>query len=274
MIRAWFGIDHDPFSVTQVKLLPQQQDVFETIKVHSQQGGLCLIMGEPGTGKSIIKEAIKQSADKRTIIVTVNRTMHTYSNTLKILCAAFSIGQEGHHVRCEKRLIEEAFTLNRDGKSLITIIDEAHLMDIEVLRKLRLLFDEFPKNHNLILIGQSQLLANMSLRVNEDIKSRITFSTAMLKLNPDDMEKFILTQLDNVALGHNTFSDDALALIVRSADGVLRRCRNLCLSCLLEAVRARVKTIGIDIVNRVLIQPHWRNDYDLVTEHGRNMEAL
>ena len=35
----------------------------------------------------------------------------------------------------------------------------------------------------------------------------------------------------------STFTDDALSLIVRSSEGVLRRARNLCLSALLEAVR-------------------------------------
>ena len=263
MIRAWFGVADDPFSLENIVLLAQQQEIYDTLKVHSQQGGLCLVMGEPGTGKSVIKETIRQKVDKRTVVVSVNRTMHTYTNTLKILCNAFLIDLDGVHVRCEKRLIDAAYTCNRDGKSIITIIDEAHLMDVDVLRKLRLMFDEFPKNHNIILFGQSNLLAQMSLRVNDDIKSRITFSATLLKINPDDMEKFILGQLDKAGLGHNTFSDDAVALIVRSADGYLRRCRNLCISCLIEAVRARTKTITIDIVNKVLIQPHWRNDYDL-----------
>ncbi|MDX1930936.1 MAG: integrase core domain-containing protein, partial [Pirellulaceae bacterium] len=37
-------------------------------------------------------------------------------------------------------------------------------------------------------------------------------------------------------------------------DGVLRRCRNLCLSAMLEAVRASAgRTIDIDVVNRVLL---------------------
>jgi MSHA biogenesis protein MshM len=263
MIRAWFGLELDPFSIDHLTLLPHQQEIFDTIKVHSQQGGLCLIMGEPGTGKSVIKEVIRQKADKRTIIVSVNRTMHTYTNTLKILCNAFLIDLDGVHVRCEKRLIDAAFSANREGKSVITIIDEAHLMDVDVMRKLRLMFDEFPKNHNIILFGQTSMLTQLSLRVNDDIKSRITFSATLLRLNPDDMEKFILRELDNVSLGHNTFSQDALSLIVRSADGYLRRCRNLCISCLIEAVRARVKTINLDIVNKVLIQPHWRNEYDL-----------
>ena len=263
MIRAWFGISHDPFSLDAIELLPMQQDIYDTLKVHCQQGGLCLVMGEPGSGKSVIKETIKQKADKRMVVVSVNRTMHTYSNTLKILCDAFQIDHDGSHVKCEKRLIEQAYAFNREGKTLATIIDESHLLDIEVLRKLRLMFEDFPKNHNLILFGQCELLSRMSLKVNDDIKSRITYSTTLFKLNLDDMEQFILAQLDKTGLGHNTFTEDAIGLIVRSADGIMRRARNLCLSCMLEAVRARTKNIGIDIVNKVLIQPHWRNEYDL-----------
>ena len=45
-------------------------------------------------------------------------------------------------------------------------------------------------------------------------------------------------------------------------DGILRKAKNLCLSCMVEAVRSRKKTIDIDNVNRVLIQPHWRIDKD------------
>lgn len=85
----------------------------------------------------------------------------------------------------------------------------------------------------------------------------------MRRINPDDMHKFILSQLDRIKLGHNTFTEDAIDLIVRSSDGILRKARNLCLSCMLEAVRLRNKTIGLENVNRVLIQPHWRKDCDL-----------
>ncbi|MBN1984337.1 MAG: hypothetical protein JW795_22625, partial [Chitinivibrionales bacterium] len=93
--------------------------------------------------------------------------------------------------------------------------------------------------------------------------SRVTYSATMLTLNPDDRETVILAQLDTAGLGHNTFTEQALALIIRSADGFLRRVRNLCLSCLLEALRALSRSIDIEIVNKVLIQPHWRNDFDL-----------
>lgn len=263
MIRSYFGIETNPFNTEQVTLLQQQQEVFDILKVHSMQGGLCLLMGDPGTGKTIIKEAIKNSKDKRMVTVTIARTLHTYISTVKILCQAFNIDFEGSYFKCEKRLIEEAYTLNRQGKMLVTIIDDAHLMEIENLRRLRLLFEDFPKNHNIILVGQPELLSNMSLKVHQDIKSRVTYSAILKKLNPDDVKEFIFSQLDRAQLAHNIFTDEALHLIIKSADGILRKVRNLCLSCLLEAVRCRKRTIDLDNVNTVLLQPHWRNEYDM-----------
>ena len=263
MIRSFYGIAENPFSTRHITLLPQQQEIHDTLRVHCQQGGLCLVLGIPGTGKSVIKEFLEQGPDKRQLVACVARTLHTYTNTVKILCNAFRIEFDGSSFKCERRLIEEAFSLNRTGKTLITIIDDAHLMDMTTLRKLRLLFEDFPKNHNLILIGQPDLLSNLALNVNQDIKSRVTYSVITKRLNPDDMQAFILAELDRIGLGHNTFTQAALDLIVRAADGVLRKTRNLCLACMLQAVRAAEKTIDIDNVNRVLIQPHWRKDVDL-----------
>ena len=199
MIRSFFGISDNPFSLESISLLPFQQEIRDILGVHSQQGGLCLIMGEPGTGKSIIKDSIVQKADKTSVVVTVGRTLHTYVTTIKMLCHAFNVEFIGDSFKCEKRLIEQAYSLNRQGKIIITIIDDAHLMDIITLRRLRLLFDDFPKNHNIILMGQVELLAYMCLKVNEDIKSRVTYSVTTPKINPDDMEDFILSQLGAVS---------------------------------------------------------------------------
>jgi len=194
---------------------------------------------------------------------SVARTLHTYTNTVKILCDAFRIDFESSAFACERRLIEQAFSLNHAGKALTTILDDAHLMDLANLRKLRLLFEDFPKNHNLVLIGRPSLLTALDLGVNQDIKSRVTYSIITKRLNADDMRDFLLRELDRVGLPHNTFTRPVVDLIVRSADGVLRQARNLCVGCLIEAVRSANKTIDIDNVNRVLGQPHWQKEADL-----------
>ena len=180
----------------------------------------------------MIEESLKKLPEKEHLVATVARALHTYTNTVKILCEAFRIEFESSAFKCE--------------------------------RKLRLLLEDFPKNHNLILIGQVELLSSLDLAIHQDIKSRITYSVVTKRLHDDVLREFIHRELERLGLAHSTFTSGATELILRTSDGVLRRCRNLCLSAMLEAVRASTgRTIDIDIVNRVLLQPHWQNQVDL-----------
>ena len=98
MIRAHFGLASNPFALEGAQLLPHQAEIFETLRVHCQQGGLCLVVGEPGTGKSMIKHALVHHDPKRLITPVVNRTLHTYHSVLRILCQAFQIDLAGSYV--------------------------------------------------------------------------------------------------------------------------------------------------------------------------------
>ena len=149
-----------------------------------------------------------------------------------------------------------------DHSILVPIIDDAHLMQTDCLRKLRLLCEDFPRSHNLVLIGQPPLLQSLALSINEEIRSRVTYSVVLPRLAPEAVEAYILAELDRCGLGHNVFTADALALIVRSGEGLLRRTKNLCLGTLIEAVRDQTRIADLKQVNRVLVQPHWRKDCD------------
>ena len=142
-------------------------------------------------------------------------------------------------------------------------------MPVDALRKLRLLLEDFPKNHNLILLGQSSFNMTLQLRVNEDIRSRITYSATLPRLANDDIADFIRGQLDLVGLPHSTFTDAATALVARSSEGVLRSVKNLCVGSMIEAVRDGTKTVDIKQVNAVLLQPHWRR-----SREGEPSEAV
>jgi type II secretory pathway predicted ATPase ExeA len=264
MIRSYFGLTVNPFTLRDIELLEHQQEVYDTLTVHFQQGGLCLVVGTPGTGKSVIKESLKRLPEKQYLVDTVARTLHTYTNTVKILCEAFRVAFETTAFKCDRRLIEQAFSHNHTGKLLVTIIDDAQLMEMENLRKLRLLFEDFPKNHILILIGHAELPTHFNLPVNQYLESRVTYSVISRRLHPASMRAFMHRELDRLGLPHSTFTEAATGLIIRSADGILRKCRNLCLATMLDAVRASSgRTMDIDLVNRVLIQIHWQKEIDI-----------
>ena len=263
MIRTYFGLTKDPFSIDDdLPLLEHQQRHFDILKVHSQQGGFCLVLGEPGTGKTILKQHLLNHNPRDWIVPVINRSLHSWHNILRLLCQAFDLEADGSDNKCEARLINEARQLNQKGKLLIPIIDDAHLVPIEALRKLRLLLEDFPKSHNLILIGQPHLNTTLQLRVNRDLKTRVTYSAKLDALNNDQLKSVILAQLDRAGLPHTTFTEEALNLIVRSSEGTLRAVKNLCLGTLIEAVRAQTKTVDLAQVNAVLMQPHWRHNIE------------
>lgn len=225
------------------------------------------MLGSPGVGKSILREHIEaMDKEKSVVVVSFSRTMHTYLNILKQLALSFKIDVPDKGL--EKALIQAAFEYIRNRKTLYTLIDEAHLLDMTALRKLRLLFDQFPKKHNLVLFGQQDLLHYLSMNVNEDIKSRITYSKNILPLSDHELEQYIIKELEAVRLGVNTYDSAATELIIRSAQGNLRLCRNLCYGSLIEACRESKRQVTISHVNNVLIQPHWRSHEELIKQQA------
>jgi len=265
MITAIHGIKKEPFNRTNLTLLRQQKEIIDIIKIHSQQGGFSVILGEPGVGKSVLREHIEAFEKERDItVVSCSRTLHTYLQILRQLAESFRIDVPNKQL--EKELIACAFNHIKERKTLYILIDEAHLLDMQVLRKLRLLFERFPKKHNLVLFGQRDLLHYLSLNVNKDIKSRITYSATIVRQNDDDMERYIVKELEAVRMGINTFNEGAIELIIRSAQGNLRLCRNLCYGSLIEAARETQKIVTIAHVNSVLVQPHWRSHEELIKQ--------
>ena len=303
MIRSHFGLDQNPFSNDTIALLPQQQEVFDTLRVHCQQGGLCVVIGDPGTGKSVIKQALIQHDPKRLIVPVVNRTLHTYPNVLRILCQAFRrrriSDRAGRLRRTEFHLREAswrppsasttdalccwfALRAKRSRRSSTTRISSTCATYADCVFSSRTSprgeTATQSKNHNLILVAQPGLLTSLALSTNEDLQSRVTYSARVAKLAPEAMRAFpkgkpvttLNTELDKVGLPHATFAPEALALIIRASEGVLRRTRNLCRATLVECVRDRTlcswfprgNAFDLKQVNRVLMQPHCREPCD------------
>lgn len=263
MIKATLGLTHEPFHRTDPPLLPQQQRIADILHIHAQHGGFAVVLGAPGVGKTVLREHLEQRAERGdAVVASLSRTLHTYLNLLAQLADALKLDAPAKQL--EAQLIQTAYAHVRERKTLYLVIDEAHLLDICALRKLRLLFERFPKKHLLVLLGQPDLLHHLALLPNADIKSRITYLATLLPLTDVDLRDWIGAELDAVRLGANTFDDAALELIARNAQGNLRLTRHLCHGSLIQACRDGKRQVSITHVNDVLIQPHWRSHEQLI----------
>lgn len=267
MIKSTFGLTKEPFYRSDVALLPQQLEAIEMIKIHAQHGGFSVIVGNPGVGKSVIRDHLERLGKERdTVVVSFTQTMHTYQPILKQLAESLQLSVA---VSCmEKELVQAAYRHVQSQKTLYIVIDEAHLLDIGILRKLRLLFERFPKKHNLVLLGHPELMFRLSMMCNEDIKSRISYSKQLLPLHDVDLTNFIITELACVGLGANTFDEAALQVVLRAVQGNLRLCRNLCYATLIAACLDHQRICTVSHVNSALQQPHWRSHEALLKQQA------
>jgi len=267
MINAHFGTTITPFEVDtnyQQSLLEHQKDCFHRIKDQAFMGGLTVLIGEPGTGKSIFKQALFELNQKQWHIIAINRSIFSWNSFLCLLCQALDIeDNNAKSVTLEKSILKVVRKLNSRGKCLIFMVDDAHLIPQELLKRIRLLLEDFPKNHNLVLIGHLELMSMLRRRDHEDILSRITNSAEFKPLSPSQTKEFIYSQLDKVQLPHSTFTFEAIDLICKISSGNLRSIKNLCVSSMVEAVRMQVHHIDHPQVNSVLNQPHWRKSSQL-----------
>ena len=269
MIKATFGLTKEPFFRTDWALLPQQLEAMEMIRIHAQHGGFSVVVGHPGLGKSVIREHLEQLGKGRdTVVVSFTQTLHTYLTILKQLAESLQLSVAMKDL--EQELIQAAYRHVQSQKTLYIVIDEAHLLDVMILRKLRLLFERFPKKHNLVLLGHPELMYRLSMMCNEDIKSRISYSKQLLPLNDEALTRFIIDELAAVGLGANTFDEAAMQVVLRAVQGNLRLCRNLCYASLVAACLDHQRICKVSHVNAALLQPHWRSHEALLKQQVKS----
>jgi MSHA biogenesis protein MshM len=267
MIKSTFGLTQEPFYRNELALLAQQSEAIDMIKIHAQHGGFSVIVGHPGVGKSVIGAHLTQLGTQRdTVVVSFTQTLHTYQPILKLLAQSMQIAATTPTKDLEGELVQAAYRHVQAHKTLYIVIDEAHLLDLAILRKLRLLFERFPKKHNLVLLGHTELMFRLSMMCNEDIKSRISYSKQILPLTDSDLHDFIIAELGYVGLGANTFDEAALHVVLRAVQGNLRLCRNLCYASLVATCLDKARICTVSHVNTALQQPHWRSHEALLKQ--------
>jgi hypothetical protein len=94
----------------------------------------------------------------------------------------------------------------------------------------------------------------------------ITYSKTIFRLNDEDLADYITRELEAVRLGVNVFDEAATELIIRSSQGNLILCRNLCYASLATCCQHQKRVVLISHVNEVLIQPHWRSHDELIKQ--------
>ncbi len=201
---------------------------------------LGVITGEVGAGKTVAVRAALAPLDtsRHTIIYLGNPAVGGRGLYAGIVTAL------GGTPRFHKAaLIPQTVDLlaaedHERGRTVVLVLDEAHLLDPGQLEELRLLTNAEMDSHSpfaCLLVGQPTLRRRIKLGTFAALDQRIALRYTITGMTPDETASYIRHHLKLAGRSDTLFSDDAVALIHQVSRGLPRAVNNLAIQSLIAA---------------------------------------
>jgi type II secretory pathway predicted ATPase ExeA len=241
MFESYFGFVKTPFSKDIAPSAIYENDslleALARLSYAVERKLICTLTAEIGMGKSLAIRKLVSSLDqsRHTCIYLSNPTIGA-RGILSDIVATFSEEPcffKSKLIRQAKDAIESEAAR---GKTIVVLIDEAHILTTDALEEIRLLtnFDmDSSQKFTLILSGQPPLAKKLRFYTLAAFEQRISLKVRLKPFNLQETAAYIKHHLNLCGRPDALFSDDAIALIHKSCQGAPRRINNLSLQALM-----------------------------------------
>lgn len=203
--------------------------------------GFIKVTGEVGTGKTLLcRKLLNEIPEHFSTAYIPNPYLppeelrHAVASELGIEHHA-QIDQHQLTREIEKRLV----SINKSGRSVVLIIDEAQALPNESMEALRLLSNletETRKLVQLVMFGQPELDERLATRELRQLRQRISFSYELETLTEDELARYVHHRLQIAGFkGPPLFQPDVIWWLHKGSRGVPRLVNILCHKMLLLA---------------------------------------
>jgi len=261
-VEGFYEFTHMPFGRDiPVEYLYKGNDADELIdrlKFAASRQLFAVVTGDSGAGKSTILRRfsgeLKGSPYKPLYIADSKLTPRSFYREL-----LNQLGLEAHFYRenAKSQLHREIRKLKEVyGISPLVIVDEAHLMDRDMLEEVRFLLNcdmDSVSPLTLILSGQTELWDKLRFKSCEAIRQRIDVQCAVNKLDRSQTAEYINAHMAYAERKSDIFLDSAVDDIFKFSGGVCRLINKCCACCLMYGAQNR-KTVIEDRTVKLVIE--------------------
>ncbi len=262
MYEAYFNLTIKPFD-----LVPNPEFMYRS-KSHKkaltyldygirERAGFILLTGTVGCGKTtIIREMLNRHYD-HIVLSKVFNTLVDSQQLLTLINDDFGIPVQGKdRITLLRDLNEFLITQYAAGNRPVLIIDEAQNLSAELLEEVRMLSNletAHTKLLQIILVGQPELRAKLSVPEMLQLRQRISINCHLSPLSRLETEEYILHRLEIAGNRHAVvFVPQALDVIYQYSRGVPRLVNIICDFLLLSAFAEETKEIGEEMTRDIV----------------------
>ena len=234
MYAAFFGLAEPPFTIT-----PDPRYLFASSRhaealAHlvygvSEAGGFIQLTGEVGTGKTTLVRSLLAREPSGVDIALVLNPRVTVPEFLLTLCEELSTPMPGSASGSVKALVDalsaHLLAAHAAGRRVAVIIDEAHLLERDVLEQVRLLTNLETSTRKLlqvILIGQPELRELLAREDLRQVAQRITGRHHLEPLSREETAAYVRHRLRVAGATREIFTPAALRELHRRSGGLPR----------------------------------------------------
>lgn len=217
---------------------------------------LGLVTGPSGVGKTIVSQLLLQGldrADAQVIMVLVTPGMGRTALLREMLREAGVTEMPTRYHDLLELLQGTMIELNRQGKRLVAIVDEAHFLSSEALHILRTLSNlESPKGKlcTCLLFAEERFLRRLQHPVHNSLATRIYHRISLRPLSEQETAHYLNYRLLVAGGRAELFDVEARRAIYAASGGVCREVNRLAYLALDAAWRHGRESIGADLVER------------------------
>lgn len=271
MYHSFFGLLEPPFSITpdpRYLFLSERhaEALAHLVYGVSEAGGFIQLTGEVGTGKTtVVRSLLARDLPGVEIALILNPRLNV-KEFLQTLCQELKIrltpARRGSIKALMDAIGERLLTAHAEGRRVALLIDEAHLLDREVLEQVRLLTNLETATRKLlqiILIGQPELRDLLDRQDLRQVAQRITGRHHLEPLSAEETALYVQHRLRVAGATSNIFSSRALATLHRESGGLPRLINVIADRALLGAYGHERREVDAAMVRRAAAEVSGRN---------------
>jgi type II secretory pathway predicted ATPase ExeA len=240
-----FGLDEPPFRITpHTDFFFDGADRGATLEaliyavMHDE--GIVKVSGEVGSGKTMLCRVLMERLPPEVVTIYVATPSLASDEILLAIADDLKLGRSGERTSQALRALQERLIqLYAEGRRVVILIDEAHVIPDESLEQVRLLSNLESNRHKLlqiVLFGQPELDATLAKASLRQLRDRITHSFRMRPLHSQEVAKYLSFRMRAAGYrGPDVFTPRAAARLARGANGLTRRINILADKALLAA---------------------------------------
>jgi general secretion pathway protein A len=136
---------------------------------------------------------------------------------------------------------------------VILVLDEAHMLPIQVLEQLHVLSNFIRDSKpwlSILLVGLPDLRETLKRNVLASLTARIPIRIQIPPLDAEQVKLYVRHRMSSAGCRRDIFSDDALLLISKATGGIMRRIDVLGDQCLTISMKTKSGIIDASIVQK------------------------